>query len=90
MERILKEEAVATVEVDKPGGRPGHYRVTTYPMDRDDGPAVGAVQIVQDITLEKQVQVQLIQTEKMAALGRMVASLGPTRSRILCGRCTPA
>jgi PAS domain S-box-containing protein len=75
LERTLKDNVTVTVEVDEPAGRPGLYRVTTYPMDRDDGSAVGAVQIVQDITREKQVQAQLIQTEKMAALGRMVASL---------------
>jgi len=71
----LKHNQLQIVQVDEPGGRPGNFRVTTYPLNHDNGRAMGVVQIIQDITVEKQVQAQLVQAEKVAALGRMVASL---------------
>jgi signal transduction histidine kinase len=61
---------VQTFQVENPGRLLGFFQVTVYPMGR-----VGAVQIIQDITEEKEMQAGLIQAEKMAVLGRMSASL---------------
>jgi PAS domain S-box-containing protein len=64
-----------TFEVSEPGGRPGRFVVHIYPLDDGRGQASGVVQVIQDVTEEKKVQARLFQTEKLAALGRMVTSL---------------
>jgi len=79
----LKENRVQTFQADQPGGRSGCFQITIYPLSqdvRDPRPAVGrkaagVVQVIEDVTAEKRIQAQLIQSEKMAALGKMMASL---------------
>jgi PAS domain S-box-containing protein len=63
-----------TVEIEEPvlGGM---FQVSTYPIFNGQGQVTGAVHILQDITERKRMEQQLIQSEKLAALGRLAASL---------------
>jgi len=63
-----------TLELDEPvlGGT---FRISAYPMFDEQGQVRGSVHIVQDITQQKLFQAQLIRSEKLAALGRLAASL---------------
>ncbi|HFD39977.1 MAG TPA: PAS domain-containing protein, partial [Anaerolineae bacterium] len=63
-----------TVEIEEPA-LGGTFRVSAYPLTDETGQLIGSVHIFQDITLQKQFQDRLIQTEKLAALGRLAASL---------------
>ncbi|MBN1314717.1 MAG: response regulator [Anaerolineales bacterium] len=75
LDNAIRDNQLQTFIINQPGGRPYHYRVTIYPLDPENKQRLGAVQVIQDITKETQSQAQLIQSEKMAALGRMAASL---------------
>lgn len=75
LECAIKNNTLLTFDLNKPCGRNAHYRVTIYPLDPEKQRRLGAVQVIQDISKEIQAQTQVIQSEKMAALGRMAASL---------------
>ncbi|MCX7838779.1 MAG: ATP-binding protein [Anaerolineae bacterium] len=47
----------------------------TYPLHDSTGEHVGSVNVWRDITTERRLQAQLIQSEKMAATGRLAASI---------------
>ncbi len=54
-------------------GRTLHLK--TYPLHDETGNHLGSVNVWQDITAEKRLRAQLIQSEKMAATGRLAASI---------------
>ncbi len=49
--------------------------IAAYPLTDGQGQVTGAVHIMRDITRRKQMEQQLIQSEKLVALGRLAASL---------------
>ncbi|MFQ6094407.1 MAG: GAF domain-containing protein, partial [bacterium] len=49
--------------------------LSSYPLRDLEGNVVRLVQIVQDITLQKQLQIQLIQAEKLSAIGRLAQGI---------------
>ncbi len=53
----------------------GTFLVSAYPLHNEQGEVTGLVLIFRDITKQKQMQAYLTQTEKLAALGRLAASL---------------
>lgn len=63
-----------TVEIEEPvlGGM---FQVSTYPISNGQGQVTGAVHTLHNITERKRMEQQLIQSEKLAALGRLAASL---------------
>lgn len=48
---------------------------TAYPLHRPDHTFVGSVNVLQDVTAERRLQAQLIQSEKLSAAGRLAASI---------------
>jgi len=72
--RALEEGITQTVEVDEP--QLGTTLLTSaYPLRDTKGEITGLVHVMKDITQRKRAQEQLIQSEKLAALGRLAASL---------------
>ena len=53
----------------------GSFLCTVYPLRDAAGQVVGAVNVFKDITAEKRLQAELIQSEKLAAVGQLAASL---------------
>jgi len=72
--RTLQSGQPQTTEVELPGLK-GIFLVSTYPVLDEQGGVKASVHVLKDITEQKQTQAHLIQTEKMAALGRLAASL---------------
>ncbi len=54
-------------------GKTLHF--TSYPLFDAEHQFVGAVNVLKDISVERDLQAQLIQSEKMAATGRLAASI---------------
>jgi PAS domain S-box-containing protein len=63
-----------TVEVREPT-LAKDLHLSTHPLRDSQGNVVRLVQIVQDITLQKQLQTQLIQAEKLSAIGRLAQGI---------------
>jgi two-component system, NtrC family, sensor kinase len=53
----------------------GTFHFKAYPLNDPAGVPVGSVNVLRNITVEKGLQAQWIQSEKMAATGRLAASL---------------
>lgn len=53
----------------------GTFRLNTYLLHKRDGTVTGAVNVLRDVTNELALQSQLIQSEKLAAIGRLAGSL---------------
>ncbi|MBI4501974.1 MAG: PAS domain-containing protein, partial [Gemmatimonadetes bacterium] len=56
-------------------GTPRYYRITKIPMRLNDDTVTHAITIGEDITEWKQIQKQITQTEKMAAVGQLAAGV---------------
>jgi len=72
--QTLQSGQPQTAEMELPHLR-GVFQVSTYPLLDEQGNVKAAIHVLKDITEQKQTQAHLIQTEKMAALGRLSASL---------------
>ena len=53
----------------------GVFRTTAFPLYDAQSKFIGAVSVLKDVSEEKRLQAQLIQSEKLAATGRLAASL---------------
>jgi signal transduction histidine kinase len=53
----------------------GMFRFTTYSLRDDSNRYIGAVNVLKNITAEKQLEAQMIQSQKLSATGRLAATL---------------
>jgi two-component system NtrC family sensor kinase len=53
----------------------GMFRFTTYSLRDETGGYIGAVNVLKNITAEKQLEAQMIQSQKLSATGRLAATL---------------
>jgi len=53
----------------------GTFQIVAYPLGKEPGLVQGTVHVLRDISAHKRLESELIQTEKLAAMGRLVASL---------------
>ena len=76
--RTLQENARfrgAETVISRPSGRIVPIGISCAPMSDRDGTPLGAVAIFQDLTEIKQLQRQVLQTEKMASIGQLAAGV---------------
>jgi PAS domain S-box-containing protein len=75
--RILSNHRVSHYETVRrhKDGHPVLVSLTVSPILNDDGVIIGASKIVRDITVRKKAEQALLQTEKLAMLGRLSASI---------------
>jgi len=71
---VMQNGQPQSIELEEPvlGGT---FQLSTYPLRNGRGEITGSVHVLRDITAQKQIQASLIQTEKLAALGCLAASL---------------
>jgi PAS domain S-box-containing protein len=62
------------MEIDEPHLH-GTFHYSAFPLRDRDGNLTGSVNVLKDVTAEKRLQAQMIQSEKLAAMGRLAASL---------------
>jgi PAS domain S-box-containing protein len=65
------------------------FGVTTYPYFSPDGKIIGTIHIARDITDEKEREVRMIMTERLASLGQMASGIAheinnPLESVMIC------
>ncbi|RMF86596.1 MAG: GAF domain-containing protein [Nitrospinota bacterium] len=51
------------------------FQIASYPLHLNQGEQIGSVQVVRDVTHLKTLEAQVIQAEKLSALGEIVASV---------------
>lgn len=61
-------------EMDEPRLH-GTFHYSAFPLQDKDGKLIGSVNVLKDVTAEKRLQAQMIHSEKLAAMGRLAASL---------------
>ncbi len=71
---LASPEHMSEAQVEYPR-MDGTFRCIAYPLRESRGGLAGAVVVLKNITEEQRLQAHLIQSEKLAATGRMAASL---------------
>lgn len=69
----------------KKGGDTAHYRLTTSPLGRDVNDVTHVIEISNDITTTKKLEKEVIEAERLAAVGQTVAGLAHSIKNILMG-----
>ncbi len=71
---VVDRTLSCSAEFDEPHLK-GTFLCTSYPFHDASGQFVGTVNVFKDVTAQKRLQAQLIQSEKLAAVGQLAASL---------------
>lgn len=66
-------------------GEKTHYQVTTSPLTRGEGRIAHVIEISTDITEQKKLEMEMIEAERLAAVGQTVAGLAHSVKNILMG-----
>ncbi len=69
----------------KKGGEKAHYMLTTSPLGRDVSNVDHVIEISTDITATKKLEKEIIEAERLAAVGQTVAGLAHSIKNILMG-----
>jgi PAS domain S-box-containing protein len=77
----------AAEQVDAVSGKT--LRISTYPYHAPDGSLIGSIHIARDITEEKEREMRMIMTERLASLGQMASGIAheinnPLESVMIC------
>lgn len=64
---------------------PGDFHISTYPLLDETGVAVAVVEYIRDITEQKAMQRQLLQSARLAAVGELAAGVAHNFGNILMG-----
>ncbi len=75
-DRVFTTGKIEQVEVrSEASGEPRHYRITKIPMRLDDAEVTHVITISEDITEAKTAQQQILQMEKLGAVGQLAAGV---------------
>lgn len=83
LEESIKTETTQTFELSAVDNR--YYEVATQPIFDGNGVIEGSLHIYRDRTLAKQLQSQLIQTEKLASIGLLAGGIAHELNNPLAG-----
>ena len=73
--RVLKTTAPASTEYNDLRQTGKIFHISASPLFDEEGRFIGSVHVMRDITEEKRLQEQLIQAEKLSALGQLIAGV---------------
>lgn len=79
-----QEHRSSQVGTDRSGGKT-HYQVTTSPLTRGGGQVAHVIEISTDVTEMKKLEAEMIEAERLAAVGQTVAGLAHSVKNILMG-----
>ncbi|NOZ04960.1 MAG: GAF domain-containing protein [Chloroflexi bacterium] len=71
-DNLMKTGEAQSLEVEE-GNR--HFHLAVYPLRGAQGELVGSVHSIKDVTKQRQLQTQLVQAEKLSAIGELVAGV---------------
>lgn len=78
-DRIFRTGEVQQMEIETGGaagtGERRYYRITKIPMRLDDGAITHIITIGEDVTESHRIQRQILQSEKLAAIGQLAAGV---------------
>ncbi len=80
--RLLEDGQEHTVEIEDPR-LGGFFNVTASPITDEQGGLLGSVHVVRDITNRKRLQAQLMQAQKMEAVGTLAGGVAHDFNNIL-------
>ncbi len=84
MQQVVTSRESVCLEVAEPSlGK--MFRLSVNPLFDDDGSVAGLVHVMRDITERKQLREQLLQSEKMAAVGQLVSGVAHELNNPLTG-----
>jgi len=83
--RVLKGEIIEEEHTKPIQGNPRTFHVVKVPMRNASGEIVGLCGIARDITEKKKMQAQLIQAERLAAVGTLAYGIAHEFNNILAG-----
>jgi PAS domain S-box-containing protein len=69
------ESGVIDVQVERRNGEMRLFRTTASPLSSESGEVEGMIVSMSDITESKRIEAQLIQSERLAAMGQMIAGV---------------
>ena len=72
--KTLETKKTETLEVYNPE-REMYYQISTSPMFDNSGEVMGSVHIIRDITKRRQVEEQLIMTDRLASIGELASGI---------------
>ncbi len=81
---VFQQGRVVSCELDD-SSLDGTYSVTVFPIFGENGEVVAAVQVARDVTREKMLKSQLLHSEKMSSLGKLVAGIAHEINNPLMG-----
>ncbi|MFQ5737232.1 MAG: ATP-binding protein [Thermodesulfobacteriota bacterium] len=82
--RTLATGMIADAEVDDMAFE-GTFKVTTFPVFNDKGEVWAGVYVARDITQEKMLREQLLHSEKLSSMGKLVAGIAHELNNPLMG-----
>jgi len=71
-DRLMETGEAQSLEFDDRGRR---YHLSVYPLRDSNGKVVGSVHSIKDVTEQRRLQMQLLQAEKLSAIGELVAGV---------------
>ncbi len=80
--KLLRDGRAHSLEIEEPSLE-GFFHVTASPISDDQGRLLGSVHVMRDITQHKRLQAQLMQAQKMEAVGTLAGGVAHDFNNIL-------